>query len=280
MFACGPDIVAQIEEALDEPGLPIVALIGHDGFRSAPGPAANRLPASSNNARRVYMKFQPSSKKHDLVVTAVRFIDWLRRDHMLNSRRIPCFADSRRGLHRSPAGDQHRRRRTNLTMVLLPMSSPSSMRRSKRPPRTTVLRSATCAPRRRSRLPLESERMHSAWIEVMRLYGQSRQPLFRANPRYDATLNECALLRDHGHRHALVGPVRSGARGARDQPAAAAPMLRQASGIEVLADCVIEFNAAMARFFAFDAAPPDLAKPEVAADVASKATQLGLPQAL
>jgi hypothetical protein len=32
----------------------------------------------------------------------------------------------------------------------------------------------------------------------------------------------------------------------------------------------------VARFFAFEAAPPDLAKPEVAADGASKATQLGI----
>jgi hypothetical protein len=122
---------------------------------------------------------------------------------------------------------------------------------------------------------LELERMHSAWVEVMRLYGQNPPAAFRANPRYDATLHEVRF-----YVTTAIAMLSSGqfgaAREALETNRRLLHELRQASGIEVLADCVIETNAAMARFFAFDAAPPDLAKPEVAADVASKATQLGI----
>jgi hypothetical protein len=120
---------------------------------------------------------------------------------------------------------------------------------------------------------LELERMHTAWIEVMRLYGQNPPAAFRTNPRYAATLHEVRF-----YVTTAIAMLSSGqfgaAREALETNRRLLHELRQASGIEVLADCVMETNAAMARFFAFDAVTPDLAKPEVAADVANKAAEL------
>ena len=122
---------------------------------------------------------------------------------------------------------------------------------------------------------LELERMYSAWTEVMRLYSQTPPAAFRTNPRYAATLHE---VRFYGTT--AIAMLSSGqfgaAREALETNRRLLHELRQAGGIEVLADCIIETNAAMARFFAFDATPPDLAKPEVAEEVANKATQLGI----
>jgi hypothetical protein len=122
---------------------------------------------------------------------------------------------------------------------------------------------------------LELERMHSAWIEVMRLYGQNPPAAFRTNPRYAATLHEVRF-----YVTTAIAMLSSGqfgaAREALETNRRLLHELRQQSGIEVLADCVMDTNAAMARFFAFDAAPPDLAKPEVAEDVANKAAQLAV----
>jgi hypothetical protein len=121
---------------------------------------------------------------------------------------------------------------------------------------------------------LELERMHSAWVEVMRLYGQNPPAAFRANPRYQATLNEVRF-----YVTTAIAMLSSGqfgaAREALETNRRLLHELRQASGVEVLADCIIETNTAMARFFTFDVRPPNLAQPEVAADVADKAAQLG-----
>jgi hypothetical protein len=120
---------------------------------------------------------------------------------------------------------------------------------------------------------LELERMHTAWIEVMRLYGQNPPAAFRTNPRYAATLHEVRF-----YVTTAIAMLSSGqfgkAREALETNRRLLHELRQASGIEVLADCVMETNAAMARFFVFDAVTPDLAKPEVAANVANKAAEL------
>jgi hypothetical protein len=120
---------------------------------------------------------------------------------------------------------------------------------------------------------LELEGMHSAWMEVVRLYGQNPPAAFRANPRYAATLHEVRF-----YVTTAIAMLSSGqfgaAREALETNRRLLHELRQASGIEVLADCVIETNAAMARFFAFEGAALNLAKPEIAADVANKAAEL------
>ena len=120
---------------------------------------------------------------------------------------------------------------------------------------------------------LELEGMHSAWMEVVRLYGQNPPAAFRTNPRYAGTLHEVRF-----YVTTAIAMLSSGqfgaAREALETNRRLLHELRQASGIEVLADCVIETNAAMARFFAFEGAALNLAKPEIAADVANKAAQL------
>ncbi len=121
---------------------------------------------------------------------------------------------------------------------------------------------------------LELERMHAAWMDVVRLYGQNPPAAFRSNPRYAATMHDVRF-----YTTTAIAMLSSGqfgaAREALETNRRLLHELRQASGVEVLADCIIEINAAMARFFAFEAAVPDLEKPDVAADVATRATQLG-----
>jgi hypothetical protein len=47
--------------------------------------------------------------------------------------------------------------------------------------------------------------------------------------------------------------------------------LRREAGIEILADCVLDYSAVMAVFVAYDDAPPDLNRPEMASELSSRA---------
>jgi hypothetical protein len=116
--------------------------------------------------------------------------------------------------------------------------------------------------------------LHTAWINVVRLYGQNPPAAFRTNPRYAATLHDVRFYITTATAMLSSGQF-GAAREALETNRRLLHELRQTSGIEVLADCVIETNAAMVRFFAFDDGTPDLGNPGIAADVASKAAQLG-----
>jgi glyoxylate carboligase len=120
---------------------------------------------------------------------------------------------------------------------------------------------------------IELERMHAAWIALVKLYGQKPPATLRDNPRYAATLHDVRFFITTAI--AMLGSGQVGAaREALEMNRQLLHGMRQASGVEVLADCVIDVNAAMAAFFAFDEKPLDWSKPDASADVASKANAL------
>ena len=47
--------------------------------------------------------------------------------------------------------------------------------------------------------------------------------------------------------------------------------LRRESGIEILADCVLDYSAVMAVFVAYDDTPPDWSRPEMASELSARA---------
>jgi hypothetical protein len=120
---------------------------------------------------------------------------------------------------------------------------------------------------------IELERMHAAWIALVKLYGQKPPAAFRDNPRYASTLHDVRFFITTAI--AMLGSGQIGAaREALERTRRLLHAMRQASGVEVLADCIINANAAMAAFFAFDDKPPDWSKLEAAADVTAKANAL------
>jgi hypothetical protein len=50
--------------------------------------------------------------------------------------------------------------------------------------------------------------------------------------------------------------------------------MRRESGIEILADCILDYNGATANFVAYDEAPPDWSKSETAAEVSRRAAEI------
>ncbi len=120
---------------------------------------------------------------------------------------------------------------------------------------------------------IELERLHAAWIALVKLYGQNPPAAFQGNPRYAATLHDVRFFITTAIAMLSSGQL-GAAREALQRNRVLLHEMRQASGVDVLADCVIDANAAMAAFFAFDTNPPDWNKPEAAADVAAKADAL------
>jgi hypothetical protein len=121
---------------------------------------------------------------------------------------------------------------------------------------------------------IELERMRKSWIELVKLYGQNPPAAFRDNPRYGATLHDVRFFITTAI--AMLGSGQVGA--ARESLQRNRQLLhemRQASGVEVLADCIIDANAAMVAFFAFDEKPPDWNKPDAVASLTAKADALG-----
>jgi hypothetical protein len=117
---------------------------------------------------------------------------------------------------------------------------------------------------------VEIDRMKAAWANVMSRFGTHPPQALRANPRYEATLadvqrniGEAEGLMDGAKAHQAITVLQS----VREKLAA----LRKAGGITVLADCVLETNAAMAAIFIYEKTPPDWKKP----DLARKSDTLG-----
>lgn len=120
---------------------------------------------------------------------------------------------------------------------------------------------------------IELERLHNAWIALVKLYGEHPPESFRGNPRYAATLHDVRFFTTTALAMLSSGQL-SAAREALQRNRQLLHEMRQASSVAVLADCIIDANAAMAAFFEFDASPPDWNRPEAAADVAAKADTL------
>ncbi|HWM48893.1 MAG TPA: hypothetical protein VNR11_18480 [Xanthobacteraceae bacterium] len=120
---------------------------------------------------------------------------------------------------------------------------------------------------------IELERMQAAWGELVTRFGKTPPDALRDNPLFVETMVDVPTK--------IVGTMLVMEMGRTDLARAALQEIREtlsrmrrASGIVVLADCVLDANAAMAAFFKFDEAPPDWDKPQAVAGFEATATTL------
>jgi hypothetical protein len=121
---------------------------------------------------------------------------------------------------------------------------------------------------------IEMERTKSAWAALTERFGSTPPVELAGNPRYTETLVGVPTQIVGASLMLTMGRTdlaRNALQGIRKQLSA----MRRASGIEVLADCVLDANAAMEPIANWDGEPPNLAEPAVAADVAAKADAFG-----
>jgi hypothetical protein len=117
----------------------------------------------------------------------------------------------------------------------------------------------------------EVERMRAAWATLVDRFGARPPDAFDGNELYATTLTDVstrianALKAIKAHRFDEARATLLGIRTALSQ-------MRRASGIVVLADCILDANAALEAFAAYKDKPPDWSKTETRFDVAAKAT--------
>ncbi len=127
---------------------------------------------------------------------------------------------------------------------------------------------------------VEIGRLKTAWTDVVIRFSTRPPQAMQDNPRYQQTLagvqksiNDAAVLMNTSKTSAnMIGPphndlARNSLQAIREQLST----LRKASKITVLADCVLDANAAFASFFTFEYTAPDFSKP----DVPNRANALG-----
>jgi hypothetical protein len=109
---------------------------------------------------------------------------------------------------------------------------------------------------------LQIDRMKTAWADITERFAADPPPELKANPRFAPTFMDIRTDIEAADRQmdTDVPATRKALQDIREQLSA----LRHASGISVLADCVLDANKAYATFFAFDKAPPDWSKPDLA----------------
>lgn len=122
---------------------------------------------------------------------------------------------------------------------------------------------------------MELERMQAAWSELVSRFGKNPPAPLRDNPLFMEILVDVPtrvigtmLQLDMGRPDA----ARASLQGIRVRLSE----LRKKSGIAVLADCVLDANAAMAAFFKFDETPPDWSKAASVMDFRAAATALAI----
>ncbi len=121
---------------------------------------------------------------------------------------------------------------------------------------------------------VELQDMQKAWGAVAERFGGDRPDKFRDNELYVTMLVDVptrivgALIMINFGRPDIAGASLQAIR--REFSA-----VRRASGVEVLADCVLDANDAMEAFSVYRDDPPDWEKPAVTADVAAKAEAFG-----
>ena len=120
----------------------------------------------------------------------------------------------------------------------------------------------------------ELERMDKEWQALVARFADRRPDAFDGNELYAQTLTGVASKL--ATAHVLIDSGRAEtARDALQTIRGELAALRRASGIVVLADCVLDANNAMDALFVYKDAPPDWPRPQVRSDVSGKAAILG-----
>jgi hypothetical protein len=120
---------------------------------------------------------------------------------------------------------------------------------------------------------LELERLRAAWAALVKEFAANRPDVFDQT-LYTATLTEIStrlaaadMLAQSGRPEAALTSL-TGVRDALSQ-------LRRKSGVEVLADCVMDAGAAMTTLGAFDQQPLDWSRAETGATIEAASTAFG-----
>jgi len=109
---------------------------------------------------------------------------------------------------------------------------------------------------------LQIDRMKTAWADITERFAADPPPELRANPRFAATFTDVRQDIESADRQ-MDTDVPAARRALRDIRERLSE-LRRASGMAVLADCVLEANGTYAALFAFDKTPPEWEKPDLA----------------
>jgi hypothetical protein len=117
---------------------------------------------------------------------------------------------------------------------------------------------------------VELERMKDAWGELTGRFGANPPAALKDNRLYTETLVDvptrivtAMIMLDMGRDDI--------ARNSLQAIRLSLSNLRREAGIEILADCVLDYSAVMAVFVGYDDAPPDWNRPEMASEVSSRA---------
>ncbi len=121
---------------------------------------------------------------------------------------------------------------------------------------------------------VELERMRDAWGAFAERFGRDRPERFRANARYVTMLVDvptrivaATIMINFGRPDVAAGSLHA----IRQELSA----VRRGSGVELLADCVLDANAAMEALVVYQDAPPDWDRPAAVTDFAQKAAAYG-----
>ncbi len=121
---------------------------------------------------------------------------------------------------------------------------------------------------------VELDQMKDAWGAFAERFGGDRPEKFRDNTLYVTMLVDvptrivAAMIMINFGRPDIAG---NSLQAIRQELSA----VRRRSGVEVLADCVLDANAAMDAFLVYRDDPPDWARPATATDIATRAGAYG-----
>lgn len=116
----------------------------------------------------------------------------------------------------------------------------------------------------------ELDKMKNAWGDLTGQFGGSPPSALRDNPHYTEALVDVptrivtAMIMVNLGRTDIAGNSLQAIRLELSK-------MRRESGIEVLADCVLDYNNAMAQLIAYDETPPDWNRADAATEVAARA---------
>jgi hypothetical protein len=117
---------------------------------------------------------------------------------------------------------------------------------------------------------VELERMNAAWQAVVERFGANRPAEIADQALYTTTLTDISTRIIAAHL--VMGLGRPDvAHEALSEARKGLARLRRASGIAVLADCVLDVNATMVRLAAFDRNAPDWTSAEARSEVVATA---------
>jgi hypothetical protein len=121
---------------------------------------------------------------------------------------------------------------------------------------------------------VELAQMKDAWSAFAQRFGRDRPEKFRDNALYVTMLVDvptrivaAMIMVNFGRPDVAAGSLQA----IRQELSA----VRRGSGVELLADCVLDANAAMDAFLAYQDAPPDWNRPATVTDFAARAAAYG-----